>query len=200
MTNEEAHALSRKRGTSKLIYGTARVVLTPIAARLVPAQGDRRRVRAEGRAARSSRPTTRASTTRSSSGSRPSATCTSWPRPSSSRASPRGCSPASAPSPCAAARPTPTRSRPPACTSSDGRVLALFPEGTRHRDPEQLRSPRKGAGRLAIEAQAPIVPCAITGTDRLFAAGSRARSRSRSPSRPRSSPRSSRRPPRPPRT
>jgi len=49
-----------------------------------------------------------------------------------------------------------------------GRVLALFPEGTRHRDPEQLRSPRKGAGRLAIEAQAPIVPCAITGTDRLF--------------------------------
>ena len=47
-------------------------------------------------------------------------------------------------------------------------MLALFPEGTRHRDPEQLRSPRKGAGRLAIEAQAPIVPCAITGTDRLF--------------------------------
>src|ERR1044072_204948 len=31
MTNEEAHALSRKRGTSKLIYGTARAVLTPIA-------------------------------------------------------------------------------------------------------------------------------------------------------------------------
>jgi 1-acyl-sn-glycerol-3-phosphate acyltransferase len=49
-----------------------------------------------------------------------------------------------------------------------GRVLALFPEGTRHRDPEQLRAPRKGAGRLAIEAQAPIVPCAITGTDKLF--------------------------------
>ena len=49
-----------------------------------------------------------------------------------------------------------------------GRVLALFPEGTRHRDPEQLRAPHKGAGRLAIEAQAPIVPCAITGTDRLF--------------------------------
>src|SRR3954452_24891968 len=49
-----------------------------------------------------------------------------------------------------------------------GRVLALFPEGTRHRDPEQLRSPRKGAGRLAIEARAPIVPCAITGTEKLF--------------------------------
>ena len=32
-----------------------------------------------------------------------------------------------------------------------GRVIALFPEGTRHRDPEALRAPRRGAGRLAIE-------------------------------------------------
>ena len=47
-----------------------------------------------------------------------------------------------------------------------GRVIALFPEGTRHRDPEALRSPRRGAGRLAIESQAPIVPSAITGTER----------------------------------
>ena len=47
-----------------------------------------------------------------------------------------------------------------------GRVIALFPEGTRHRDPEALRAPRRGAGRLAIESQAPIVPCAITGTER----------------------------------
>jgi 1-acyl-sn-glycerol-3-phosphate acyltransferase len=52
-----------------------------------------------------------------------------------------------------------------------GRVLALFPEGTRFRDPEALRAPRRGAGRLAIEAQAPVVPCAITGTERLFAGG-----------------------------
>lgn len=52
-----------------------------------------------------------------------------------------------------------------------GRVLAMFPEGTRHRDPETLREPRRGVGRLAIEAQAPIVPCAITGTDKLFAWG-----------------------------
>jgi 1-acyl-sn-glycerol-3-phosphate acyltransferase len=52
-----------------------------------------------------------------------------------------------------------------------GRVLALFPEGTRFRDPDALKTPRRGAGRLAIEAQAPIVPCAITGTDRLFARG-----------------------------
>jgi 1-acyl-sn-glycerol-3-phosphate acyltransferase len=54
---------------------------------------------------------------------------------------------------------------------SKGRVLAMFPEGTRHRDPETLREPHKGVGRLAIEAKAPIVPCAITGTDKLFAWG-----------------------------
>jgi 1-acyl-sn-glycerol-3-phosphate acyltransferase len=51
----------------------------------------------------------------------------------------------------------------------DGGVLALFPEGTRHRDPDELRAPRRGAGRLAIEAGAPIVPCAIVGTEKLFA-------------------------------
>jgi 1-acyl-sn-glycerol-3-phosphate acyltransferase len=53
----------------------------------------------------------------------------------------------------------------------DGGVLALFPEGTRHRDPDELRAPRRGAGRLAIEFAAPIVPCAISGTERLFFAG-----------------------------
>ena len=52
-----------------------------------------------------------------------------------------------------------------------GRLLVLFPEGTRVRDPETLRSPRRGAGRLALETQVPIVPCAITGTDRLFRRG-----------------------------
>src|SRR3954470_23069655 len=52
-----------------------------------------------------------------------------------------------------------------------GRVLAMFPEGTRFRDPDALRAPRKGVGRLAIEAQAPIVPCAITGTEKLFLGG-----------------------------
>src|SRR6266496_4009641 len=50
----------------------------------------------------------------------------------------------------------------------DGGVLALFPKGTRHRDPDALRAPRRGAGRLAIEERAPVVPCAISGTERLF--------------------------------
>jgi 1-acyl-sn-glycerol-3-phosphate acyltransferase len=49
-----------------------------------------------------------------------------------------------------------------------GGLLALFPEGTRVRDPERLGHPRRGAGRLALESGAPIVPCAITGTDHLF--------------------------------
>ncbi len=49
-----------------------------------------------------------------------------------------------------------------------GGLLALFPEGTRVRDPERLGHPRRAAGRLALESGAPIVPCAITGTDHLF--------------------------------
>jgi 1-acyl-sn-glycerol-3-phosphate acyltransferase len=50
-----------------------------------------------------------------------------------------------------------------------GGLLALFPEGTRIRDPEALGSPRRGAARLALETGAPLVPAAITGTQSLFA-------------------------------
>lgn len=50
----------------------------------------------------------------------------------------------------------------------DGGLLSLFPEGTRFRDPDTLAAPRRGAGRLALEAHAPVVPCAITGSERLF--------------------------------
>ncbi|HEY1276614.1 MAG TPA: lysophospholipid acyltransferase family protein, partial [Thermoleophilaceae bacterium] len=49
-----------------------------------------------------------------------------------------------------------------------GGLLALFPEGTRVRDPEQLGNPKRGAGRLALETGAPLVPAAITGTEQLF--------------------------------
>jgi 1-acyl-sn-glycerol-3-phosphate acyltransferase len=52
-----------------------------------------------------------------------------------------------------------------------GGLLALFPEGTRVRDPDELGHPRRGAGRLALETGAPLVPCAITGTERIFRAG-----------------------------
>ena len=50
-----------------------------------------------------------------------------------------------------------------------GGLLALFPEGTRIRDPVELGKPHKGAARLALETGATIVPAAITGTERLFA-------------------------------
>ena len=49
-----------------------------------------------------------------------------------------------------------------------GGVLTLFPEGTRIRDPDALGEPRSGAGRLALETGATIVPAAISGSERLF--------------------------------
>jgi 1-acyl-sn-glycerol-3-phosphate acyltransferase len=52
-----------------------------------------------------------------------------------------------------------------------GGLLALFPEGTRVRDPDELGHPRRGAGRLALETGAPLVPCAITGTEKIFRGG-----------------------------
>jgi 1-acyl-sn-glycerol-3-phosphate acyltransferase len=52
-----------------------------------------------------------------------------------------------------------------------GGLLALFPEGTRIRDPDQLGHPRRGAGRIALETGAPLVPCAITGTEKIFRGG-----------------------------
>jgi 1-acyl-sn-glycerol-3-phosphate acyltransferase len=45
-------------------------------------------------------------------------------------------------------------------------VLALFPEGTRVRDPQVLGTPRRGAARLALETGAPLIPTAMTGTER----------------------------------
>jgi 1-acyl-sn-glycerol-3-phosphate acyltransferase len=47
-------------------------------------------------------------------------------------------------------------------------LLALFPEGTRIRDPDRLGAPRRGAGRLALETGAPLIPAAISGTDEIW--------------------------------
>ena len=46
-----------------------------------------------------------------------------------------------------------------------GEVLALFPEGTRVRDPDVLGTPKRGAVRLALESGAPLIPTAMTGTE-----------------------------------
>jgi 1-acyl-sn-glycerol-3-phosphate acyltransferase len=49
-----------------------------------------------------------------------------------------------------------------------GGVVVVFPEGTRVEDPDALGSPHHGAGRLAVQTGAPIVPAAITGTSHLW--------------------------------
>jgi len=46
-----------------------------------------------------------------------------------------------------------------------GEAVVIFPEGTRHRE-GPLRGPRRGVGRLALESGAPVVPVALTGTER----------------------------------
>ena len=50
----------------------------------------------------------------------------------------------------------------------EGGVLVIFPEGTRVDEPDALGSPHHGAGRLALDSGAPIVPTAITGTSHLW--------------------------------
>jgi glycerol-3-phosphate dehydrogenase (NAD(P)+) len=46
-----------------------------------------------------------------------------------------------------------------------GEAVVIFPEGTRHRE-GPLHEPRRGVGRLALESGAPVVPIAITGTEK----------------------------------
>jgi len=49
-----------------------------------------------------------------------------------------------------------------------GGLVVVFPEGTRVEAADALGSPHHGAGRLALETGAPIVPAAITGTSHLW--------------------------------
>jgi len=49
-----------------------------------------------------------------------------------------------------------------------GGLVVVFPEGTRVEEPDALGSPHHGAGRLALETGAPIIPTAITGTSHLW--------------------------------
>ena len=56
----------------------------------------------------------------------------------------------------------------------EGHVVAMFPEGTRRAKglvkKHEVR-PRSGAARIALEAGVPLVPAAVTGTDRLLKLG-----------------------------
>jgi 1-acyl-sn-glycerol-3-phosphate acyltransferase len=49
-----------------------------------------------------------------------------------------------------------------------GGLVVVFPEGTRVEQVDALGSPHHGAGRLALESGAPIIPAAITGTSHLW--------------------------------
>ncbi len=45
-----------------------------------------------------------------------------------------------------------------------GEIVLIFPEGTRTR-PGTLGTPKRGVGRLALEAGVPVIPVAVTGTE-----------------------------------
>ncbi|MGZ4179829.1 MAG: lysophospholipid acyltransferase family protein [Solirubrobacteraceae bacterium] len=51
---------------------------------------------------------------------------------------------------------------------ANGGLMVLFPEGTRVEAADALGSPHHGAGRLAVETGAPIVPAAVSGTSHLW--------------------------------
>jgi 1-acyl-sn-glycerol-3-phosphate acyltransferase len=56
----------------------------------------------------------------------------------------------------------------------EGHAVAMFPEGTRRRKGLVKRHearPRSGAARIALEAGVPLVPAAVSGTDRLLRFG-----------------------------
>jgi 1-acyl-sn-glycerol-3-phosphate acyltransferase len=55
---------------------------------------------------------------------------------------------------------------------ADGRPIAIFPEGTRSRV-GRLREGKPGAALIAMRSGAPIVPAAVSGTQRIFPDGAR---------------------------
>jgi 1-acyl-sn-glycerol-3-phosphate acyltransferase len=56
----------------------------------------------------------------------------------------------------------------------EGEIVVMFPEGTRKRKglrKKHTPRPHTGAARIALNANAPLVPAAIAGTDRLLRLG-----------------------------
>jgi 1-acyl-sn-glycerol-3-phosphate acyltransferase len=56
----------------------------------------------------------------------------------------------------------------------EGNIVAMFPEGTRRKKGLVKKfeaRPRTGAARIALEADVPLVPAAVSGTDRLLRLG-----------------------------
>jgi 1-acyl-sn-glycerol-3-phosphate acyltransferase len=58
--------------------------------------------------------------------------------------------------------------------AKEGEVVAIFPEGTRRRKglvKKHQARPHTGAARVALEAEVPLIPAAIAGTDRITRLG-----------------------------
>ena len=58
--------------------------------------------------------------------------------------------------------------------AQEGEVVAIFPEGTRRRKglvKKHRARPHTGAARVALEARVPLIPAAISGTDRITRLG-----------------------------
>jgi len=53
---------------------------------------------------------------------------------------------------------------------SEGRVLGLYPEGTRSPDGRLYRG-RTGVARMVLEAHVPVIPAAVIGTDNVMSLG-----------------------------
>ena len=54
----------------------------------------------------------------------------------------------------------------------EGHVVALYPEGTRSPDGRLYRG-KTGVARMALEAQAPVIPVCVKGTERVMPLGAR---------------------------
>ena len=53
---------------------------------------------------------------------------------------------------------------------AEGKLLGIYPEGTRSPDGRLYRG-RTGVARLALEAQVPVIPCAMVGTFEFMPSG-----------------------------
>jgi 1-acyl-sn-glycerol-3-phosphate acyltransferase len=62
----------------------------------------------------------------------------------------------------------------------DGLLVGMFPEGTRSRT-GGLKEPFDGASLVALRSNAPIIPCALVGTESLPLSGSKPATRQRYP-------------------
>lgn len=49
-----------------------------------------------------------------------------------------------------------------------GRVVAVFPEGTRNPDPSRLMPAELGVGMIALKSRVPVIPAALVNTQKLL--------------------------------